>query len=365
MGKTRLAYGNRSLAALGIMAALTQGYHPLALICMIYGQTAGWLLGLLAGCLAALLLWPVALLLRRVPGADLMDLVHMAFGKPGAILYAMLLAATLTFSSGMILRETSEMAIAAVFPHTPQTFATTGLLLAAVYVAWSDNVGLVRIGRVLMPILLLSILFVMAGAIGWGRVQHLAPFWGPGPLPLLTAALPSAALIAPAVLMPMLAGDVSDRRHLVAWMTAVPILIGLALAVEKALMGMVFPYPVSLHITYPLHAAARIILGGRFFERMEGLWLFVWVSSTAALIGALLHAGARALSQAFGMRRHTVAVLPLAAVVLTIAFFSDNQADTIMVHQAAAPAVTAVALVLPAAVAAVAAWRHRGRFHAP
>lgn len=359
MSSRKFSYGCRSLAAFGMMVIITQAFHPIVLLEIHLGMTAAWILCLLGGLLATLTLWPVAHALSRTPGSGLMDLARGALGEAGAALFALLLAALLSFSGGLILRETAEMAVTAVFPHTPQTFATFSLLIGALFVAYGDSSGVVRLGRAMLPTLVIAILAVLAGSVGWGRVQFLLPLWGPG-LPALVAASPAtAAFYTPVVTVALMAGGVRERRHLTRWMLLTP-LAGMGLMIlVKAVLVMVFPYPMGADITYPLHAAARIGIGGRFLERLEGIWLFTWVGSTIAMSGALLHASALAMAGGFGIRRHTDCVLPLATVVLTVAFFSHSQAETVNLHEGASLLLFAVLLLLPAAVSAVAMLRQR------
>lgn len=108
------------------------------------------------------------------------------------------------------------------------------------------------------------------------------------------------------------------------------------------------------HIAFPLHEMSRLVIGGRFFERIEGIWLFVWVFGTACHLAALLHAAAVAFAQAFALPSHRTAVPPLVAMALTIAFFPPD--ETIAWHAAGALPALAIGFGLPLGLAVV-AWR--------
>ncbi len=314
------------------------------------GQTAAWLLSLMTGLLAALLLWPVGLVLRGIRGGSLLDLVEQGLGRWAVIPFTLIHVGGLCFAAGMILRETSEMAISAVFPHTPQTFATTALMLAAVYAAWGEASSLVRLGRLFLPLVLVGIALVLAGTVGWGEIRYLLPFWGPG-IPRLIGGLPSATAIQfPAFLVLTMTGQVRDRQGLLPWLPLVPLLGGLVIALEKAVLQMVFAFPIGLQIAFPLHTASRLILGGRFFERLEGVWVFIWVVGTSILLGAILHASSAVFGRTFLLPRRQTAILPLATVVLTVAFFPHDQAQTIAWHLGATPLLFYLVLVMPSAL---------------
>ncbi len=348
MPRTAFSFGSRSLIGLGVMMSLAQLFQPGLQIIFRNGMNAAWLAALLGGFFSTLVLLPMAVSLKRLPGGSLVDLAQAAVGRAGAMAVATVLSAIFCFVSGLFVRETSEMAISAVFPHTPQTFATTTLLLGAVYVAWGDGSSVVRLGRLILPALVISVGLIMVGSMGWGEWKYLLPLWGPG-LPTLLATTPqNASFFAPAAVLAVLAGDVSDRTSLVRVFVLTPLISGLALAVVKLILSVVFSYPVGLNIAMPLHMAARLVVGGRFFERLEGVWVFMWVLGITVLLGALLHAAAATFSRAFSMERHRTALFPLATVTLTVAFFPPDQATTITWHQESSLWVTAISLLLPA-----------------
>lgn len=363
MSRRSLRYGCRSLAALGILLVTTQAFHPALLMAVETGQTAAWLLILLAAALAALTLLPAALLLRAVPGGSLTALAELAFGRIGAAVTGCLLAGALTFTAGMVMRETAEMSISASYPHTPQTFAMVAMMAGAIFIARGDESALVRLGRLMLPVTVAALLLILAGSAAWGDLRYLVPWAGPGPVHLLRGAPDMALLFAPAAVVLVLAGRVQERAGLAFWVPAVPLGSGLLLALTSAVLLMVYPYPLGTHITFPLHAAARILLGGPFFERLEGIWLLMWALSTIVLVGALLHGSAVAFARTFRMPRHGTAVPALATAVATVALFPRNQADTVARHQQPALLLFLTTCALPAALALAAAWRRRRRHH--
>lgn len=357
MGSSGLTFGSRSLAAMAILLVITQAFHPRMLLLLVQGQNAGWILMLLGTITAIGFTWPIAAILQRTGQRDLIDLARAGLGRWATVLLALVLVTGTSFVSGMIVRETSEMAISAVFPHTPQTLATVSLLAGAVYVAVGDSASLVRLGRVLLPWVLVAILLVLAGSIGWGEFRYLLPLWGPG-LPRLVSGIPDGTVIlAPATVTFYLTGQVADRSRLTRWLLLAPLFAGLIMILEKVVLSMVFAYPIGWSVPFPLHTAARLLLGGRFFERVEGLWVFTWVVATIFLLGALIHTGARAYCKAFSINRRLTAVLPLTMVALTVAFFPPDQATTLVWHNLATPLIFAVWYVVPLLLALAAALR--------
>lgn len=353
-------FGIRSLAAMGVLLLVIQLFHPAMLISLEVGQTAAWLAVALGAGFTALMLWPLAGAIRRTPGHTLYHVANAAVGPWGAKTFAVLLSGMLAFKTALILRQSSEMAISAVFPHTPQTFATTALLLISLYVAMGDGSALVWLSRIFLPAVLVSLVVLYIGTIGWGEYRYLLPLFGPGPGPLLMGVPSVAATFGPLILLSILSGHLSDRRRLLLWFVAIPLIGGAIKMFVKMNLLMTFAYPVGRSITFPLHEATRLIIGGRFFERLEGLWLFLWVSGTIALLGAQLYAASFVFSQAFKLPRHRIAAPTFAVLALTLAFFTPDQAQTIVWHKALAPLFTAGFLIIPAVLALLALVRQRG-----
>lgn len=359
--KAGLPFGSRSLAALGILLTTIQGFHPKMLMMLEAGETAAWLLLLCAGLVGSFLAWPVAAALRTIPNGSLAELIRSVLGRPGLIVTALLYGAGILFASGMVLRETSEMALSAVFPHTPQTFITVAMLVGSVYVAWGEASALVHLGRILLPLLLVSVAMILLGTMGWGEARYLLPLLGPG-VPELVTVLPGAVAVQfPAIMLTLVADRVSDRQQLGRWLPAVPAIGGAILAALEAVLLMVFAYPIGVNIPFPLHTAARMVMGGRFFERLEGIWVFVWAAVTIVMLGALLHGVSVLYTKAFRLPWRQAAVLPFAAIVLTVAFFPTDQAQTIEWHLTATPTLFYALFLYPAVIALVVLFRQRRR----
>jgi len=354
-----LSFGSRSLAVFGILLLATQQYYPGTLLVLQLGETAAWLLSLMSGAFVLLLVWPVAAALRRIKGGSMHDLVRAAFGRPGVLLHAPLLSAALLMLCAITLRETSEMALTANFPHTPQTVAVITLLGAAILVAASRKESLVWAARMTIGPVIVGLAVIVLGTVGWGTPGFLAPFWGPGPLALVQRTPIAAFHYAPLGVVYALADGVSDRSRLVKALLLIPAVGALIYAAAKANLLMIYSYPTGVTITFPVHQAARLVIGGRFFERIEGLWLFIWVMGTIAYMAALLHVSALALTRAFGIKKLHIALLPMASAVLSLAYFPVDQAQTILLNETMALPITAITLGLPVICAAVAAARGR------
>ncbi len=342
-----IRYGSWSLAAAGLTVLFAQAFHPSMLGVLWAAETAGWLALLLAGLLAFALFWPVAVQVARVPGSSLISLARETGGRPTAVATALLAGGLLVYHSGLVLREASEMAVTLVYPHTPQTFAMVALVICVLYGALGGIDAMVLLCRSFLPVLLLVTVGILFGTLGWGEIRYLLPLWGPGPGLLLARTPLVVAIYSPLLFLLAGASRLHDRQHL--WRAGLVATVGVALlfAAVKVVLVMTFPYPLGSTIAFPLHALARLVIGGRFFERIESLWLFFWVYATACHLGAVLHASAAMYAEAVGFPSHRTAVLPLLLTAGTIALFPPDIGRAIAWHVKLAPVALGIAFGLP------------------
>lgn len=219
-------------------------------------------------------------------------------------------------------------------------------------------------GRLLLTPLLVTFAIIYAGTVGWGELRYLLPFWGPGPLPLLWRSAGIVGLFGPSALFVLAAmGKLRSRRE--SWKAAVGglVLPGLVLSVGKAILLMTYPMPMGLGITFPLHEMSRLVLGGRFFERIDPLWLSIWVIATSLHLGALLCAAATSCASAFGLPSHRTVVLPLTMLTATLALFPKDQGAALVYHEAMAPYSLAIGFGLPLVLAAAVSVRKGRAMH--
>jgi hypothetical protein len=362
--KAHHQFGSGSLTAAALALLSIQLFHPTLIFPVQAVGTATWLAVLLAGLVALLLFLPVALVLGRGQGQNLIDLAQEAAGRPGAILTALALAAAMSRHGGLVLRETAEMAISAMYPHTPQTFAVAALIMGAVYGAWGKLASIVRLGRLYLPFLLVAVLLALSGSVAWGRVRYLLPFWGEGMPVVFSHGVTLIWMFGPPTLFMMMSGDlVRDAGRL--WRCGL-VAVGSAALLSAAttmVFLMVYPLPWGSSVTFPLHEMTRQVLGGRFFEHLEGVWMCLWVFGTVGYLAALLHICARAVTQAFGMDSFQIAVAPLSLILMTLALFPPDQGQTLVRHFQSATVGGLLIFGVPLLIAAI-AWLRRGRRHA-
>jgi spore germination protein KB len=253
-------------------------------------STAGPWAILVAGLIAFLLFWPVAASLTHRPGRGLIDLVQSAGGRPLAVIVTLLLGAYVIAAGGMSLRQFSEMAITSVFPHTPQTFLMSSLLGVAALCAAVSPAALVWVSATVTYPFVGAILIVVLGNFGWGKFALVLPPTGHGLLPAAGAIMPLTSYFGELFFIAALAGYGASPEKLVRCAAKTTAMVAVVWALVVLVCIMVYSVPLGLALPYPLFEMTRNVIGGRFLERIDALWIVVWGFGSAGRLGSMLMA---------------------------------------------------------------------------
>jgi spore germination protein KB len=357
-------FGSGSLAAAATAIFLAVSLQPTPwLLAVRAGETAAWATPLIAGAVALLLYLPVAIRLGALPGGgNLISLARAAAGEPAAIGMGLLVCVSLDFDSGLIIRRVAESTVTHLYPHTPQTFVMVALSLCALYGASGGLADLVRLGRILLPVFLLTLCVILIGPLPWCNVRNLLPFWGPGPGPLLVGSIRLVGLFTAPILFLLLAGgQLRDRDRL--WRAGIVAgggAILLLMAIFATLL-LVYPLPLGYSVTFPLQELTRLVTGGRFFERIESLTILIEFFMIACYLSAILHAAAAAYAGAFRICTHRTVLLPLFTLALLVSLIPTDQGQAIKMRMLSIPFAAVITYLLPLLLTLRVAWQGRAQ----
>lgn len=281
---------------------------------------AAWLEVLISTGLSVLAFFPIAALLARFPGKTSIEIVEEVLGPAIGLPANLLGIAFYLFLLGILLREFTEIVASTVLPFTPVSVITMTLLLAVGYGAYSGLETVSRAAWLLGPWLLAGMIAVFLISLRWAKLTNLLPFWGAEPPSLLASAAWRTSLFADIVILPIIAPYLRERKRFTRmgiWSIAIS---GLVLALSAFVYQMVFPEPASERVLFPLYQLARLMYLGRFFQRAESLFIFVWVISWTAKLAIILQGVALAQAVAMKLPLYKPLIFPLLVLSFAIAF---------------------------------------------
>lgn len=227
--------------------------------------------------LAILLTLFICNLFNKFPGADILDVSNFLFGKWFKILIGILFIIYLLISSGFLLRDFCEGLKIIYFRRTQIYFL---LALFATVAAFSNMLGeksIIRSNLIILPIVLISILFIFLANVKNFVPQNVFPILGNGinqTFIIGTSNIYSYSCLALLFFMPSFLKDTKQLKKV-----AISSIVISFCYLFICLAGLIlmFSFIPKNNEIMPIYLASRYIEFGTFFQRVDAIFLLVWI----------------------------------------------------------------------------------------
>lgn len=316
-----------------------------------------WLSILVALAGGMFITWIAITLAARFPGRSLIQFLPLVLGRwPGALVGLVFLWWWFHLNA-IIIREFAEFIVIAVLPETPISMVILLMMAAAVYAVRGGIEVLARTNEVVMGIMLVSFALVITLVFKDLRLEWLKPVLGYGWAPVLRGAWApitwyGEVITATMMVIPFLGSNARPLR--VVWgglILLTAILVPVTMVNEMTL---------GEHLTatskFPTLTTIQMISVADFIERVEPVFIAVWVLGNLIKIGVFLYAFSAGTSQLLGMKEYRALVLPSAVLMSTfsLVLFGNSSELTEFLARTWPPYALVIELLLPLALLLVA-----------
>ena len=333
--QSKAKVGSKELIAMTTVLVTTQSFLDYPRIVSENAMEAAWMEPVVAGVLTILAVLVVDVLFRKVsPDYGLAEVARYAFGKLGTAVIGFLFALYFLITAANTMRLFMENVVSTVLPHTPIVIVGAIFVASVAYVAYTGLEGIARIGFVAFPILFTGIIALSLLTANHWKPALLYPFLGTGPLHVVLTGLGSSAIFLNFTVLCTIRAHFHRPQDfrvvgIKSTLWSVVLLVVFLLAYH-----MVFSPSEATKLTSPMYSMARVIQLGRFVQRLESIFIFMWVSAAVVKIAIMLWTTAYFLASAFNWPTYrpilpALSLLALSASLIPpdVAFitrFNDN-----------------------------------------
>ena len=295
-------FDRRQLLALCAVILLTPALRLYPAVPVAVAGRAAWLAAFIA--LPPLLAYGFflsRLIGRRQAGEGLAELSRRAVGDRAAGPVLLGMSLWLLFYTAFILRSGADRFITTIYPNSGPGVFVLGLGLLGTLAALGPVRSLVRVAKLVLPLLLGALGIVLFTAlVSVSKINLLPVTWQDLPA-LLAAALPAidAVMAVPILALFLLPGcppQPGGFRALAQWLCFACALLGL---IGLAVIGS-FGAELTARLTRPFFYLVRNLVFFGSLERVEALVVTLWVFPDFLMVSALLHAAQHCLRLALG-----------------------------------------------------------------
>lgn len=264
---------------------------------------------LLSGIVSVLIFIVIdGMLRKKFPQQGIVEVCRETLGSFGACLISIAFALFFAILTASVMRQFTENVITTVLPNTPILVVGAAFMVAVVYVAYCGLEGVARVAYMAMPVLVVGILALCLMTWNWWEPTLLFPFWGNGLVHIIWGAGYTTSIFVNVVLLCMVRGHAHNPRDVrKAGITSI-VLSTVVLTVFLLAYHMVFAPDEASKLTAPMYSLARSIYFGRFVQRLESVFIFMWVSAAVVKMAVTTWAAAYFLGACFGWPTYRPAI---------------------------------------------------------
>ncbi|MCW2279074.1 GerAB/ArcD/ProY family transporter [Heliophilum fasciatum] len=288
------------------------------------GGSALWLMPFIIFLFLIPVLWMIVHLYKNYPDQSLVQIIGRLWGPWAQPLAGLFFCVFFVIFTGLFLRQFSVMINVSMLATSQPSVTILPLLLAGIIGALQGPQIISRTNWVLMPLNLGIFLIMIAASLRTATPVYIAPLLGPGIDLLLWRSFLRTPTLLDILIIPVLFPFFRQLSHcrMSTWYGLGFVVFMYSLGLLA--FGMNFPAEASSDIAFPLFQLARNISIGRFFQRLEVLFVVVWVILSLLKVMLSLYAAAACFSHGIGAPYYRPYIWPMAVLIYTVAFIPVN-----------------------------------------
>ncbi|ASS65611.1 MULTISPECIES: GerAB/ArcD/ProY family transporter [unclassified Paenibacillus] len=323
--------GVREAASIGIIFIIAKIFLPFQRSLAESGGTAGWIIALIAALLCPLTWWAIRGVLRHASGGStLIEATEEIWGPWLGTAWNLVYFSFFFAITFLVLREFSELLASDILPRTPMNIIMIAMLIPIAVVAYAGLEGIGRFCWSAAGLIVASVVVVLLG----GLMTHfepnaLQPFWGTGRTRVLSLGLVKSSLFSEMLVFGFLLPRLRKKGQ---WGKAAWWCMGVSaftIFITTFVYLFVFPYPTAVRLNVPMFELSRLVIFGRWIQRLESVFLIAWLICAVMKLAIGLYCSAATLSQVMKLPKIQPVIFPLALLVYACSIIPGSEMEAV------------------------------------
>ncbi|RCX19427.1 spore germination protein (amino acid permease) [Anaerobacterium chartisolvens] len=295
--------------------------------------TAAWITIIYVSVIMLVAFWLISKLYSRFEGMDIIDISQIAGGGILRVITGLVMTAYIMYIISIVLREFAEDMKVIILPESPISFVTLFFVAGMIVGAYLGLEAIVRLGAIFIPLITIGFLFITIGVSPYYDMANLFPVLGAGPEKIFGEGFFRISIFSAASILFFIAPYIRTNRNfkIVGYAS---ILISSCLFLWSVLSYiMVFPYTVSIENFLPIYQMARLINYGRFFQRVESVFVFIWAATALLYLSGAFYFIIHIFRKTFKLEYEKPLIAPFAILIFNISLLPPNLATAIQLEE--------------------------------
>lgn len=257
---------------------------------------------------------------------DILDIAEEVGGKFLKYLTGIVIILYIITASVVTLGEFSENIRNILLDEAPESYILTVFFITGVVACFIGIKSIFRIGTLMLPVIFLAGVFIIRSLIEDIDLTNFTPVFGNGLRPLLLDGAFSLGRYEVFFIFLLLAPSIKDLQKTVAKS------FGAATTLLFACFFMffgIFPYPSITENYSLLYELVRMVSYGRFIQRIESIFLPIWLIVTFMYFSLTLSLSAQTMKKIFHITYYKRIIPSLAIIMISTSMLIQSHTDII------------------------------------
>lgn len=231
----------------------------------------------------------ISKLLERFPSLDIIDIANFLGGKLLKNCIAILFLLYFVFISSILLRSFSEGLKLVFFPRTSLPIIMILFLIAIVIMNKLNIISIARANLFFTILVAISLIFIFFA--NWKNIvwQKVSPVFGNGFYTTFFSGLSDLFAFGGISLLYLLPPYLKNQKDFKKVALTSVGLSAFFLLISVATLLFIFPPVIISQQIFPIYLASRFINFSRFFQRLDALFLLIWLLSIICYLAIILY----------------------------------------------------------------------------
>lgn len=293
--------------------------------------TAAWY-GTIISCIVTLFFFYLLyLLMKRFPGHNITQIFEIVLGKFVGKIVTLSFCSYMVYFSASTLREFIEMIKVYNLPYTPPSFLIFTFLIVSSIIAYYGLEGIARISAIVFIPIILGMIIILLLNIHYYDLDYLKPFLGYGMKKTVVTGTLRSSAYDEIIILAIIINSIGLKSFKKAGVLSI-IITGITFTVNLICYLMAFSYTMGRENLSGLFQLSIIIYINRFIQRLESIFLFIWVVSSLIAVSIAFYIAISLYCKAFKISNHRPIILQFAFLTFMVALLPKNISEVIEIN---------------------------------
>lgn len=245
----------------------------------IVGNT-GWYTTIISAVTALIGFLFIYLLLKRFPEKDIVEIFDLSLGRFFGFIFSGVLALYMLFVTITRISEFNGVLKVYTFPLSPNWYIIGIFIVCVLIMSWLGLESIARFSKLVVYFMLAGFILVLALGVQNYNINNLYPILGQGLDKTITTGIARCSVYGEVIILAVFARTFQGVKYIKKEGIISICLSAFLISLSILAFTLTFPYYIAKEITSPMYEMAMLIDYGRFIQRVEPIFLFLWIISS-------------------------------------------------------------------------------------